>query len=37
MLKIFEEGRTEPLSEEEALSLLKKYFPELSEVSELCR
>jgi len=37
MLKIFEEGRTEPLSEEEVLSLLKKYFPELSEVSELCQ
>lgn len=33
MMKLFEDGRTDPLSEEEVMSLVRKYFPELSVVS----
>lgn len=33
VIKLFESGRKKPLNEEETLALLRKYFPELSEVS----
>lgn len=34
IMKLFEDGRTDPLSEEEVMLLVRKYFPELSVVSE---
>ncbi|MCS7102610.1 MAG: 2-isopropylmalate synthase [Candidatus Korarchaeum sp.] len=34
MMKLFENERTDPLSEEEIMSLVRRYFPELSAVSE---
>lgn len=34
MMRIFESGRTEPMSEEEVMAIMRRYFPELSVVSE---
>ncbi len=37
MMRIFESGRTDPLSEKETIAIMRKYFPELSVVSEQWR
>jgi len=37
MMRVFESGRTEPLKEEEVMAIVRKYFPELSVVSEQWR
>ncbi|MEM3445905.1 MAG: 2-isopropylmalate synthase [Candidatus Korarchaeum sp.] len=34
VMKLFENGRVDPLSEEEVMNLMRKYFPELSVVRE---
>lgn len=34
MMRLFEDGRRDPLSEEEAMNLMRRYFPELSVVRE---